>query len=274
MAGMGHGAGGPMQYGAGGSGGAGNMPHNLRFPGAGPQAAAAAAAAAAMAAQMGLTPQGHHGAGNAQLAAAAQLQGQLNNVHAANALAAVGGANISGGCVLLVSNLDDSNTECDHLFILFGVYGDVHRVKILFNKKDTALIQMAEPHQAMLAMNHLDKVKLWGKIIRVMPSKHTTVQLPKEGQPDAGLTKDYSSSSLHRFKKPGSKNYSNIYPPSATLHLSNIPSTVEEEDLKTAFSNIGLQVQAFKFFPKVSRNSNTCIYFRGILRVSFSKKMS
>ena len=65
-----------------------------------------------------------------------------------------------------------------------GVYGDVHRVKILFNKKDTALIQMAEPHQAQLgnsrllnfvgkqlilcflfgivvAMTHLDKLKLW-----------------------------------------------------------------------------------------------------------------
>ena len=254
LAGVGHSSGGPMQYGAGGGSNAGNSPHNMRFPGTGHQAAAAAAAAAAVAAQMGLTSQGPHGSGNAHLAAAAQLQGQLNNVHAANVLNAVGGASISGGCVLLVSNLDDSNTECDHLFILFGVYGDVHRVKILFNKKDTALIQMAEPHQAMLAMNHLDKVKLWGKVIRVMPSKHTTVQLPKEGQPDAGLTKDYSSSSLHRFKKPGSKNYSNIYPPSATLHLSNIPSTVEEEDLKTAFSNIGLQVQAFKFFPKVGLN--------------------
>ena len=34
-----------------------------------------------------------------------------------------------------------------------GVYGDVHRVKILFNKKDTALIQMAEPHQAQLGRN-------------------------------------------------------------------------------------------------------------------------
>lgn len=40
---------------------------------------------------------------------------------------------------------------------------------------------------------------------------------------DAGLTKDYGSSPLHRFKKPGSKNYLNIYAPSATLHLSNIP---------------------------------------------------
>lgn len=154
------------------------------------------------------------------------------------------------GCVLLVSNLDDSETDCDHLFTLFGVYGDVQRVKILFNKKDTALVQMAEPQQAMLAMNHLDKVKLWSKQIRVMPSKHTNVQLPKDGQPDAGLTKDYSNSSLHRFKKPGSKNYSNIYPPSSTLHLSNIPSTIEEEDLKTAFVTIGLNVQAFKFFPK------------------------
>lgn len=73
------------------------------------------------------------------------------------------------------------------------------------------------------AMNHLDKLRLWGKSIRVMASKHQAVQLPKEGQPDAGLTRDYSQNPLHRFKKPGSKNYQNIYPPSATLHLSNIP---------------------------------------------------
>jgi len=173
---------------------------------------------------------------------------------AAQAMAQAGvrfpGAQPSAGCVLLVSNLEETHTECDHLFILFGVYGDVQRVKILFNKKDTALVQMTEPQQALLAMNHLDKVKMWGKVIRVMPSKHTNVQLPKDGQPDAGLTKDFSNSGLHRFKKPGSKNYSNIYPPSATLHLSNIPSSVEEEDLKTAFAAINLTVQAFKFFPK------------------------
>jgi polypyrimidine tract-binding protein 2 len=79
---------------------------------------------------------------------------------------------------------------------------------------------------SFLAMTHMDKLRVFGKQIRVMPSKHQTVQLPKEGQPDAGLTKDYSNSALHRFKKPGSKNYQNIYPPSATLHLSNIPYVV------------------------------------------------
>ena len=72
-------------------------------------------------------------------------------------------------------------------------------------------------------MTHLDKIELWGKQLKVAPSKHSVVQLPKEGQPDAGLTKDFSNSPLHRFKKPNSKNFQNIYPPSATLHLSNIP---------------------------------------------------
>ena len=45
-------------------------------------------------------------------------------------------------------------------------YVMLQRVKILFNKKDTALIQMAEPQQAMLAISHLDKCKLWGKVTK------------------------------------------------------------------------------------------------------------
>ncbi|XP_066145960.1 polypyrimidine tract-binding protein 2 isoform X3 [Euwallacea fornicatus] len=152
--------------------------------------------------------------------------------------------------VLLVSNLNEEMVTPDALFTLFGVYGDVQRVKILYNKKDSALVQMAEPHQAHLAITHMDKLKVFGKNIRVMLSKHQSVQMPKEGQPDAGLTKDYSQSPLHRFKKPGSKNYQNIYPPSATLHLSNIPATINEEDIKKAFTDNGFTVKAFKFFPK------------------------
>lgn len=59
---------------------------------------------------------------------------------------------LKSGSVLLVSNLNEEATDCDHLFTLFGVFGDVHRVKILYNKKDTALIQMAEAQQAVQVM--------------------------------------------------------------------------------------------------------------------------
>uniref|UniRef100_A0A8C7G867 Polypyrimidine tract binding protein 3 n=1 Tax=Oncorhynchus kisutch TaxID=8019 RepID=A0A8C7G867_ONCKI len=152
--------------------------------------------------------------------------------------------------VLLVSNLNPDSISPHELFILFGVYGDVHRVKILFNKKENALIQMADATQAQLAMSHLNGQRLHGKVIRVTISKHQTVQLPREGQEDQGLTKDFSGSPLHRFKKPGSKNFQNIFPPSATLHLSNIPPSVTEDVLKDLFSGPGYTVKAFKFFQK------------------------
>jgi len=151
--------------------------------------------------------------------------------------------------VLLISNLNEECVNTDALFTLFGVYGDVTRVKILFNKKDSALINFANPQQAATALANLDRAKLWNKQIRVFASKHTTVQMPKDGQPDSGLTKDYSTSPLHRFKKPGSKNFNNIFPPSATLHLSNIPPNVTEQQLRELFQKYG-QVKAFKFFQK------------------------
>ncbi|XP_058849678.1 polypyrimidine tract-binding protein 3 isoform X9 [Acipenser ruthenus] len=152
--------------------------------------------------------------------------------------------------VLLVSNLNPDSISPQGLFILFGVYGDVHRVKILFNKKENSLIQMADPTQAQLAMSHLNGQRLHGKVIRVTISKHQMVQLPREGQEDQGLTKDFSNSPLHRFKKPGSKNFQNIFPPSATLHLSNIPPSITDDDLKNLFASTGCTVKAFKFFQK------------------------
>ena len=46
-----------------------------------------------------------------------------------------------GQTVLIVSNLNPEKINPDLLFKLFGVYGDVVRVKILYNKPDTGLVQ-------------------------------------------------------------------------------------------------------------------------------------
>uniref|UniRef100_A0A3P8VEQ2 Polypyrimidine tract binding protein 2b n=1 Tax=Cynoglossus semilaevis TaxID=244447 RepID=A0A3P8VEQ2_CYNSE len=172
-----------------------------------------------------------------------KIPGALSPLSAAAAAAAAAGrvalAGQSGSSgVLLVSNLNDE----------VRVYGDVQRVKILYNKKDSALIQMSDANQAQLAMSHLNGQKMYGKIIRVTLSKHQSVALPRDGLDDQGLTKDYANSPLHRFKKPGSKNFQNIFPPSSTLHLSNIPQDVTEDDLRLLFSNTGGSVKAFKFF--------------------------
>jgi len=192
----------------------------------------------------GLMDNGMHGAGPGMPFG----MGMPGGLAAAAAGLRMGGGS-SSGSVLLVSNLNEDKVTPDGLFTLFGVYGDVIRVKIMFNKKDNALVQFSDGNQANVAMTHLDKLKCWGKQIKVAPSKHAVVQMPKEGQPDAGLTKDFTNSPLHRFKKPNSKNHHNIFPPSATLHLSNIPPSTEEDALKELFVEHG-EVVAFKFFMK------------------------
>uniref|UniRef100_A0A8C6UC50 Polypyrimidine tract binding protein 2 n=1 Tax=Neogobius melanostomus TaxID=47308 RepID=A0A8C6UC50_9GOBI len=171
------------------------------------------------------------------------LLGALNPLNAAAAAAAAAGRIALGqtcsSAVLLVSNLNDEVRR---------VYGDVQRVKILYNKKDSALVQLCDGSQAQLAMSHLNGLKMNGKVIRVTMSKHQSVALPRDSLDDHGLTKDFTNSPLHRFKKPGSKNFQNIFPPSATLHISNIPQDMTEEDLRLLFSNTGGTVKAFKFF--------------------------
>jgi len=181
------------------------------------------------------------------------LQQGIANLHGlgfgSNQQGASGGFMRQGGSVIFVSNLDEEQVSCDDLFILFGHYGDVHRVKILFNKKDSALIQFSDGLQAQTAQQHLNGVRIFGKEIRVSKSKHTTVNMPRDEDEDRELTKDFSESPLHRFKKPGSKNFQNIFPPIKTLHLSNIPEETTGEELQDIFGGYG-EIINFRFFPK------------------------
>uniref|UniRef100_A0A1A8ANJ5 Polypyrimidine tract binding protein 2a n=1 Tax=Nothobranchius furzeri TaxID=105023 RepID=A0A1A8ANJ5_NOTFU len=197
------------------------------------------------------TGDGQHSLDSAVAAALrkdSSLLGALNPLSAAAVVAAGKVALAGQPGVLLVSNLNEEMVTPQSLFTFFGVYGDVQRVKILYNKKDSALVQMSDCNQAQLAMSHLNGQKMYGNVIRVTLSKHQTVALPRDGLDVQGLTKDYANSPLHRFKKPGSKNFQNIFPPSATLHLSNIPQNVTEDDLQLLFTNTGGTVKAFKFF--------------------------
>lgn len=130
------------------------------------------------------------------------------------------------------------------------MYGDVQWVKILFNRKETAPLQMADGNQARLAMSYLNTHKLHGKQVCLTLPKHQDVQLPREGQENQSLTKDYGNSPLCHFKKLGSKNFQNIFLHSVTLHLSNIPPSISEDDLKMLFSSNGSITKVFNFFQK------------------------
>lgn len=145
------------------------------------------------------------------------------------------------GRVVLVNGLPEGKVTCENLFILFGVVGDVHRVKILYNKQSCALIQYARPDQASNAKQFLDNVTIYGSTISVQLSKHSEVSVaPANGKfAVSELTQDYTESKLHRFKIPGSKNERHVCGPSSQLYVSNLPADTTDEELVALFENHG-----------------------------------
>lgn len=139
--------------------------------------------------------------------------------------------------VLIVNKLDEAKTTCDLLFTLFGVYGDVIRVKIMFNKRGTAFVQMATGQQAESARQNLHGCPLFGQNLQVATSKHQAIQLPRESDTNQDLTRDYTNHPHHRFAKKSFINPKNINLPSAVVHVANIHDSVTAEELRDLFAH-------------------------------------
>lgn len=153
-------------------------------------------------------------------------------------------ASVPGG-VIVVNNLNEAAVTCDRLFNLFGVYGDVIRVKITQKNKSTALVQFRNPAQAQTAMQYLNGLPFQGRNMSITISKFPEISLPRADAAERDMTHDYTDSRFHRFKTK--KTYT-VYPPSATLHLSNLPPNTTEDQLRLLFGAHGTVVN-FRFFP-------------------------
>jgi RNA recognition motif-containing protein len=204
----------------------------------------------------------------------------------ANQMAAAAQAAIAGGCCVFVSGLNAQRVTPDVLFVLFGVYGDVLRVKILPKKPDTALIQFTSHEQAQAAASFLQNCPLYGSVISVNMSHHSTIA-PAGPNENNQLTKDYSNSPAHRYRSVDSKHLLHRTSPSAMLHIAGLPANATEEDVTSMFARFG-NVVGFKFFAKDRRmgllqmgsvpegvealiGAHQQVLLGSVLRVSFSK---
>jgi hnRNP-L/PTB/hephaestus splicing factor len=148
------------------------------------------------------------------------------------------------GCVLLVSKLPEEGITADMLFTIFGVYGDVMRVKIMFKNKSTGLVELATPDQAFRAKENLDGLPFFGVTLGVSFSRHPRVNVPPPdpSREPSVLTKDYTDSKVHRFIKPNSKNERHIAPPSNGICVSGIPEGFPVQDLVSKFTSLEVHV--------------------------------
>jgi RNA recognition motif-containing protein len=164
-----------------------------------------------------------------------------------------------GSPVVLVSRLPAENITTDTLFSLFGVYGDVTRVKILYNKRDTAMIQFNTPQQAQHAVQHLNGCPLYGTNISVATSKNLEVQMPRGDMEDGKeLTQDYTGHEAHRFRKKTFINLKNVNGPSQVLHVANLHDAATEDELSQLFASQS-PVLGVEFFKQTRKMAYVCM---------------
>ncbi len=147
---------------------------------------------------------------------------------------------------ILVSNLPEEMANPDSISNLFGHYGDVHKVKILHNKKDCALIQMAKPHHAAQCRQYLDQVKVGGNTICVSFSRIQGIRMPTDIGMEDEATKDFTNiRGVHRFRNHNmaARLIKNLCSPTMTLHVANLPEDFKSDDLQQYLVEKGFTVK-------------------------------
>jgi hypothetical protein len=153
-----------------------------------------------------------------------------------------------GPAVLMVYNLPTRDrfvpVSHDQLFNLFGIFGDIHRIRLLSKPQDSAMIQFRSPQEAALALNALRMAPVQpGRTLNITISKHNTINVNTGGMPptpealvSAGI-KDYEGSALHRYRKgPPTKT---LNPPCATVYFGNGAPSLDEAKLRSLLSAAG-----------------------------------
>lgn len=159
-----------------------------------------------------------------------------------------GGSGGGEGCVAMVYGVNNNSMNCDHLFNLFCLYGNVVKVKVLTSKEGIAMVQYAEKMSTEMAMQYFNYLNLFGQPLQVTFSKHPFIAASMDSTPLFDGTPSvvsYADSRNNRFNPvPGGKNdlYSRIHPPSKVLHYFNAPPDTTEERLKELFESFSAEV--------------------------------
>uniref|UniRef100_A0A0G4I891 RRM domain-containing protein n=1 Tax=Chromera velia CCMP2878 TaxID=1169474 RepID=A0A0G4I891_9ALVE len=153
-------------------------------------------------------------------------------------------------CVLMVRGLVEGHTKPIHLANLFAVYANVERVKVLFHKRDQALVQVENMQQGTNAKTNLNGCDLFGKKImvdffRTQGQQSSFIPPPQQG--GAGgeqLTQDFTDQSYRRHKPDKALR---AFTPSNTVHVANCPDGTSEQNIRDFFVGCGdiLGVRSF-----------------------------
>lgn len=142
------------------------------------------------------------------------------------------------GAVLMVYGLNLDKMNCDRLFNLLCLYGNVFKVKYLKTKEGSAMVQMGDAASVDRAIFYLNGLEFFNTKMNVNYSKQAylaDVSLPYDLPDGSPSFKSYVNSKNNRFLNSDMASKNRLQPPCKVLHFYNTPPGLTEEDLRKVF---------------------------------------
>ncbi|KAI8787835.1 heterogeneous nuclear ribonucleoprotein L [Biomphalaria glabrata] len=165
------------------------------------------------------------------------------------------------GAVCMVYGLNMDKLNCDKLFNLFCLYGNVVRIKFLKSKEGSAMVQLGDPISVERAIANLNNAFCFGNKLQLSMSKQAFLQeVPNPHDLYDGTIsyKDYMGNRNNRFANPEAAQKNRIQSPSKILHFFNAPPTITEAEIFELFENAtGKRPLKMRLFPSKTERSST-----------------
>lgn len=171
--------------------------------------------------------------------------------------------------VTMVYGLNCDKMNCNKLFNLFCLYGNVVRIKFLKTKEGCAMIQMGDGPSVERAVASLNNITFFESKMQLGFSKQAflaDVQQPYELPDSSPSFIDFMGNKNNRFINPEMASKNRIQPPSKILHFFNTPPGLEAADIEEIFVDQGTpRPKCVKMFPsKTERSSSGLIEFENL----------
>jgi RNA recognition motif-containing protein len=154
-----------------------------------------------------------------------------------------------GGVPICIVHNVHERTKAEDLAALFAVYGNVSHVKILSGKqRGAAIVQMQDAAHCAVAQMNLQNVNLSGRLLEIEVSTQRTSSVGKPNE--EGIARDFHD--MPTYNRHKNDKVSKMYPPSAALHLSNMPDNTSPDEVLAVLRAAGAQVRNFKFLDNLN----------------------
>ncbi|MGH0167232.1 UNVERIFIED_CONTAM: hypothetical protein FKN15_009097 [Acipenser sinensis] len=138
------------------------------------------------------------------------------------------------GRVLMLHGLEPSQFNCERVFNLLCVFGNVELVKFLRNKPGVAMVQMGDEYAVERAVMHLNNSVIFDSKIGACVSKQPEIIPGRsfELEDGSGSYKDFYMSKNNRFTSQEKTAKNRFQHPSRTLHFFSAPPEVTADNFE------------------------------------------